>query len=69
MWLGELIVFPDQLIGPVVFIGNGGRPLGNLSYVAVVVVGVFVGIVAAVLYTGSRAGGRLACQLSREPSP
>ena len=65
----EPVVLTDQLVGSVVFIGNGGRPSGDRGYVPVVVVSVGIGVVAAVLYTDSRAGGRLACQLSRRPSP
>ena len=47
--VGELVVLPDQLIGTVVFIGNGYGSPGYGGYVPVVVVGVFVGGVAAVL--------------------
>ncbi len=38
-----------QFVGPVVRIGDEGAPLGDRGYVPVVVVGVFVGGVAAVL--------------------
>ena len=38
--VGELVVLPDQLVGSVVFIGDGGRPPGDRGYVPVVVVGV-----------------------------
>ena len=48
--VGELIVLPDQLVGAVVLIGDGSRPLGDRGYVPVVVVGVGVGRVAAVFY-------------------
>ena len=47
MRLGELVVLPDQFVGPVVFVGDGGRPPGDGGYVPVVVVG--IGRVAAVL--------------------
>ncbi len=66
---GESVCFPDQLVGAVVLVRDGSRPPGDGANIPIVVVGEFVGGVAAVLYTGSRAGGRLACQLSREPSP
>ena len=47
-YIGESVVLPDQLVGPVVLVGDGSRPLGYGGYVPVVVVGVFVGVVAAV---------------------
>ena len=47
LWLGEPVVLPDQLIGSVVLVGDGDASPGDGGYVAVVVVGVFVGIVAA----------------------
>ena len=40
--VGEPVVLPDQLVGTVVFIGNGGRPPGDRGYVPVVVVGMSV---------------------------
>ena len=50
MWsIGELVVLPDQLVGSVVLVGDGSRPLGDRGYVPVVVVGVFVGRITAVL--------------------
>ena len=49
MWLGEPVVLPDQLVGTVVFIGDGDGAPGDGGYVPVVVVGVGIGVVAAVL--------------------
>ena len=51
MWLGEPVVLPDQLVGTVVFIGNGGRPLSDRDYVPIVIVCVFIGLVAVILIT------------------
>ena len=52
--VGELVVLPDQFVGSVVFIGDRSRPLGDRGYVPVVVVGLFVGVVAAILITSPR---------------
>ena len=52
--IGELVVLPDQLVGAVVLVGDGSRPLSDRGYVPVVVVGVCVGIVAAVLVRGQQ---------------
>lgn len=49
MYIGEPVVLPDQLVGPVVFIGDGSRPPGYGANTPIVVVGVSVGGVAAVL--------------------
>ena len=49
MWLGEPVVLPDQLVGTVVFIGDGDGAPGDGGYVPVVVVGVGIGVVAPVL--------------------
>ena len=49
--IGELVVLPDQLVGTVVFIGNGGRPLSDRDYVPIVIVCVFIGLVAVILIT------------------
>ena len=49
MQLGEFVVLPDQLVGAVVLVGDGGAAPGDRGYVPVVVVGVGVGRVAAVL--------------------
>ena len=38
--VGELVVLPDQLIGPVVLVGDGTAPPGDGANVPVVVVGV-----------------------------
>lgn len=38
--VGEPIVLPDQLVGPVVLVGDGGTSPGDGSYVPVAVVGV-----------------------------
>ena len=54
MQLGEPIVLPDQFVGPVVLVRDGSRTLGDRGYVPVVVVGVFVGVVAAILITSPR---------------
>ena len=56
--LGKPVGFPHQLVGPVVLVGGGSRPAGDGGYVPVVVVGVFVGRVAAVPVGGKQ--GRLA---------
>ena len=48
-YIGESVVLPDQLVGAVVLVGDGSRPLGDRGYVPVVVVGVFVRVVIAVL--------------------
>lgn len=37
MQLGEFVVLPDQLVGAVVLVGDGGRPPGDRGYVPVVV--------------------------------
>ena len=45
----EPVVLPHQLVGTVVLVRDGSRPPGDGGYVPVVVVGVFVGVVTAVL--------------------
>ena len=50
--VGELVVFPNQLIFAVVLIRYGSHPLADRGYVPVVVVG--VGRVAAVLVAGQQ---------------
>ncbi len=47
--VGEGVVLPHQFVGAVVFIGNGYGSPGYGGYVPVVVVGVGIGVVAAVL--------------------
>lgn len=49
MRIGEAVVLPDQLVGPVVLVGDRGASLRDLGNVPIVVVGVSVGGVAAVL--------------------
>ena len=76
--VGELVVLPDQLIGAVVLVGDGGRPPGDGGYVPVVVVGVFIGVVAAVLVGGqqrrlravvSRHVGQVGIVVAGKPQP
>ncbi len=50
--VGELVVLPDQFVGPVVLVGDGGAPPGDGGYVPVVVVSVGVGRVAADIIAG-----------------
>ena len=45
----ESVILPDQLVGAVVLVGDGSRPLSDRGYVPVVVIGVGVGRVAGVL--------------------
>ena len=54
MCVGVLVVLPDQLVGTVVLVGDGGRSPGDLGYVPVVVVGVGIGVVAPVLVAGQQ---------------
>ena len=37
MWLGEPVVLPNQLVGTVILVGDGSRPLSDRGYVPVVV--------------------------------
>ena len=46
---GELDVFPNQLVGTVVLVGDRGAFPGNGGYVPVVVVDIFTDVVSAVL--------------------
>ena len=65
MWsIGELVVLPDQLVRAVVFIGDGGRPPGDLGYVPIVVIGVFVDVIAAVLFFSKKDFGEQTAALS-----
>lgn len=68
---GEAVCFPDQLIGTVVLVRDGSRPLSDRGYVPVIVVGVGVGRVAAVLVGRELNLETVACQtrLSLESSP
>ena len=52
--VGELVVLPDQLVCAVVLVGDEGAPPSDRGYVPVVVVGVFIGVVAAVLVRGQQ---------------
>ena len=72
--VGELVVLPDQLVRAVVLVGDGGASPGDGGYVPVVVVGVFVGVVAAVLVCGQQGrlravGARVVGQRRRVPCP
>ena len=44
MQLGELVVLPDQFVGPVVFVGDGNGPPGGRGYVPAAVVGVVTAV-------------------------
>ena len=53
MWsIGELVVLPDQLVCPVVLVGDGGRTLGDRDYVPVV-----ISVVTAVPVRGQQGRG------------
>ena len=54
MCIGELFVLPDQLVRAVVLVGDGSRPLSDLGYIPVVVVGIGIGVVAPVLVRGQQ---------------
>lgn len=47
--VGELVVLPNQLVGAVVLVGDGGRPLSDRGYVSVVVVSVGKSVVTPIL--------------------
>ena len=48
MWLGGPVVLLEQLVGPVVLVGDGGAPPGDGANVPIVVVS--AGRVAAILF-------------------
>ena len=56
--LCEAVVLPDELVGPVVLVGDGGGAPGNGGDVPVVVVGVGVRRVASVLVGGKQGRGQ-----------
>lgn len=69
---GELVVIPGQLVGTVVFIGNGYGSPGYGGYVPVVVVGIGIGRVVAVLVGGQQRYDIFGIsneEVSREPFP
>ena len=59
-------VLPDQLVGAVVLVGDGGRPPGDRGYVPVVVVSVGIGCVAAVLIADQQRLGTIDINQSRQ---
>ena len=61
----ESVVLPDQLVGTVILVGDGSRPLSDRGYVPVVV----VGVVAAVLVRGQQSLEINQPKLSRESFP
>ena len=50
--IGENVVLPDHLIHSVMLVGDGSRPFGDLGYVPIVVVGVFIFVVVAIPLVG-----------------
>lgn len=52
MWLGEPVVLPNQLVGTVILVGDGSRPLSDRGYAPIVVVSEGIDVVAAILVQG-----------------
>lgn len=48
----ESFALPDQLILSIVLVGDEGRPLGDLNYIPIVIVGIGISVVVAVLMRG-----------------
>ena len=69
MCIDEGVILPDQFVVAVVLVGHGDAAPGDGGYISTVVVSVFIGVVAAVLYMDSRGMGTVGVSTVKRTVP